>query len=169
METHEVPPRGHWKRKLIVTAVVVGAVVLGVLIASATIPRWWAHQIGDQVDDSIVRGTLVGLFYGFLFTILPLLVLGVVLRWRRSVRALTVAGAVALALATPNLMTLGIVLGTGNAAHAGERTLDVRAPAFRGASLAGALLAVVVLGLIAYLSYSRNRAREEARRATPGR
>jgi hypothetical protein len=159
METSAAPPRGDWKRKLIVTAVVVVAILVGVLVASATIPRWWAHQIGDQVDESIVRGTLVGLFYGFLFTILPLLVLGAVLRWRRSLRALVAAGAFALLLAIPNLLTLGIVLGTGNAAHAGERTLDVRAPAFRGASLAGALLAIGLLALIAYLTYSRDRAR----------
>ncbi len=162
METSAVP-RSDWKRKAIVTAVIVVAVVLGVLIASATIPRWWAQEIGDQVDESIVRGTLVGLFYGFLFTILPLLVLGAILRWRRSLRALVVAGALALLLAIPNLLTLGIVLGTGNAAHAGERTLDVRAPAFRGASLAGALLAVVLLALIAYLTYSRDRARAATR------
>ena len=162
METSAVPPRSDWKRKLIVTAVVVGAIVIGTLIASATIPRWWSHQIGDQVDESIVRGTLVGLFYGFLFTILPLLVLGAILRWRRSLRTLVVAGALALVFAIPNLLTLGIVFGTGNAAHAGERTLDVRAPAFRGASLAGALLAIVLLALIAYLTYSRDRARDEA-------
>jgi hypothetical protein len=159
MESSAAPARSDWKRKLIVTAVVVGGVLVVALIASATIPRWWAHQIGDQVDESIVRGTLVGLFYGFLFTILPLLVLGAVLRWRRSLRALVVAGALALLLAIPNLLTLGIVLGTGNAAHAGERTLDVRAPAFRGASLAGALLAIGLLALIAYLTYSRDRAR----------
>ena len=167
MQTSAVSPRGDWKRKLIVTAVVVVAIVIGVLIASATVPRWWSHQIGDQVDESIVRGTLVGLFYGFLFTILPLLVLGAILRWRRSLRALVIAGALALLLAIPNLLTLGIVLGTGNAAHAGERTLDVRAPAFRGASLAGALVAIGLLVLIAYLTYSRDRAREEA--ATPDR
>jgi hypothetical protein len=163
METSAAPPRGDLKRKLIVTAVVVVAILVGVLVASATIPRWWAHQIGDQVDESIVRGTLVGLFYGFLFTILPLLVLGAILRWRRSLRALVVAGAFALLLAIPNLLTLGIVLGTGNAAHAGERTLDVRAPAFRGASLAGALVAIALLALIAYLTYSRDRARAATR------
>jgi hypothetical protein len=162
MESSASPPRSDWKRKAIVTAVMVAGVLLGVLIASATIPRWWAQEIGDQVDESIVRGTLVGLFYGFLFTILPLLVLGVVLRWRRSLRALIIAGALALMLAIPNLLTLGIVLGTGNAAHAGERTLDVRAPAFRGASLAGALIAIALLGVIAYLTYSRDRARDRA-------
>ena len=167
MESSAAPPTSDWKRKLIVTAVVVVAVLLGVLIASATIPRWWAQRIGDQVDESIVRGTMVGLFYGFLFNILPLLVLGAVLRWRRSLRALVVAGAFALLLAIPNLLTLGIVLGTGNAAHAGERTLDVRAPAFRGASLAGALVAIGLVALIAYLTYSRDRARDHA--VTPDR
>ena len=77
-------------------------------------------------------------------------------------KAIAVGVAVALILATPNLMTLGIVLGSGNAAHAGERTLDTRAPAFRGATLAGALLAAALTGFIAYLVVSRNRARRGA-------
>jgi MFS family permease len=148
-----------WSRRLIVAAVVVGAVVLAALIASATIPRWWAQQIGGQVDGSIVAGTLVGLFYGFVFTALPLLVLALVFRWRRTWRALVVALAFALLLAIPNLLTLGIVLGRGNAAHAGDRTLDVEAPAFRGASLAGALLALALIGFVSYLLVSRGRAR----------
>jgi uncharacterized membrane protein len=41
----------------------------------------------------------------------------------------------------------------------GDRTLDVDAPAFRGGSLAGALLACALIGLVAYLIVSRNRAR----------
>ena len=152
-----------WKRKLVVTAVVVGAVLLLGLIASATIPRWWAQRIGDQVDGSIVAGTLVGLFYGFVFTLLPLLVLGAVLRWKRTWRAIVMALAFAILLAIPNLLTLGIVLGTGNAAHAGDRILDVEAPAFRGASLAGALLAAGFVLLVGYLLYSRDRARDAGR------
>jgi hypothetical protein len=154
-------PASDWKRKLVVAAVVVGGVLLLGLIASATIPRWWAQRIGDQVDGSIVAGTLVGLFYGFVFTFLPLLVLAAVFRWRRTWSALAVAGALAILLAIPNLLTLGIVLGTGNAAHAGERTLDVEAPAFRGASLAGALLAAGLILFVGYLMYSRRRARAE--------
>ena len=63
-------------------------------------------------------------------------------------------------LAIPNLMTLGIVLGRGNAAHAGERILDVEAPAFRGASLAGALIALAMAAFVGYLIASRERARE---------
>jgi hypothetical protein len=152
-----------WKRKLVVTAVVVGAVLLLGLIASATIPRWWAQRIGDQVDGSIVTGTLVGLFYGFVFTLLPLLVLGAVVRWKRTWRAIVMALAFAILLAIPNLLTLGIVLGTGNAAHAGDRILDVEAPAFRGASLAGALLAAGLVLLVGYLVHSRDRARDASR------
>jgi hypothetical protein len=56
-------------------------------------------------------------------------------------------------------MTLGIVLGRGNAAHAGDRILDVEAPAFRGGTLAGALLAAALVLLIGYLVTSRRRAR----------
>jgi hypothetical protein len=160
-ETRESTPESGWQRKLVLTAVAIGAVLLLGLIASATIPRWWAQRIGDQVDGSIVTGTLVGLFYGFVFTLLPLLVLVAVLLWRRTWRAIVVALAFAVLLAIPNLLTLGIVLGTGNAAHAGDRILDVEAPAFRGASLGGALLAAALIGLIAYLVVSRRRAQRD--------
>jgi hypothetical protein len=144
-----------WRRRIVVAAIVVGVVLVLGLIASATIPRWWAQQIGGQVDGSIVTGIFVGLFYGFVFTALPLLVLAAVLRWRRTWRAIAVAAALAVLLAIPNLMTLGIVLGTGNAAHAGERIMDVEAPAFRGATLVGALVALAMAGFVGYLIVSR--------------
>jgi len=167
VSSEPAPRESDWKRRLIVAAVAVGAVVLLGLIASATIPRWWAQRIGDQVDGSIVAGTLTGLFYGFVFTFLPLLILALTFRWRRTVRALVVAGAIAVLLAIPNLLTLGIVLGTGNAAHAGDRILDVEAPAFRGASLAGALLAAALVLFVGYLVYSRARARDAAEAGVP--
>ena len=71
---------------------------------------------------------------------------------------------VAVLLATPNLLTLGIVLGSGHGAHAGDRTLDVDAPGFRGASLGGAIAAVVAFVLWEYLRYTRRHARDEVRR-----
>ena len=150
----------NWSRRVLFAGIVVVSVLGGGLIASATIPRWWAQRIGDQVDGSIVTGTLLGLFYGFVFTALPLLALVAVARWRRTPRAIVVAVGFALILAIPNLMTLGIVLGTGNAAHAGERILDVEAPAFRGAALVGALIALAMAGFVAYLIVSRERARK---------
>ena len=149
----------NWSRRLVLSVVTVVVVLVTGLILSATIPRWWAQRIGDQVDGSIVTGTFVGLFYGFVFTLLPLLVMAAVLRWRRTWKALVIALVVAIVLALPNLMTLGIVIGRGNAAHAGDRILDVEAPAFRGGTLGGVLLAGALVGLIWWLFASRRRAR----------
>jgi hypothetical protein len=155
----------NWGRRALWAGVVVVLVLLGGLVASATVPRWWAHRIGDQVDGSITQGTLVGLFYGFVFTFLPIAVLVLILRWRTTWRWVVFGLALAVILALPNLMTLGIVLGRGNAAHAGDRILDVEAPAFRGGTFAGALLACLLIGFVAYLIVSRGRAWSGERRA----
>ena len=88
-----------------------------------------------------------------------------ILRWRRTWKTIIAALAIGILLALPNLMTLSIVVGSGSAAHAGDRVLDVEAPAFRGASLAGVLLAVALATFVTYLVVSRNRARAGARRA----
>src|SRR4249919_3484226 len=126
----------NWGRTVVWIVGLVVVLLLAGLVASATVPRWWAHRIGDQVDGSITQGTLLGLFYGFVFTVVPIVVLLLILRWRRTTRTVVVAVALALLIALPNLMTLGIVIGRGNAAHAGDRVLDVEAPAFRGGTLA---------------------------------
>ena len=160
-QTEEGPD---WGRRFVWVAGLLAVLVVALLVASATVPRWWAHRIGDQVDGSITQGTLLGLFYGFVFTLVPIALVILILRWRRTWKTIAVALFIAIVFALPNLMTLSIVLGRGNAAHAGDRTLDVDAPAFRGGSLAGALLACTVLGLIAYLIVSRNRARAIATR-----
>ena len=158
----EAESRPDWGRRAFWAGVVLVVVLLGGLIASATVPRWWAQRVGNQVDGSITQGTLLGLFYGFVFTLLPIAVLVLILRWRTTWRWVVFAVALAIILALPNLMTLGIVLGRGNAAHAADRTLDVDAPAFRGGTLAGALLACVLIGFVAYLLVSRSRARSSA-------
>ena len=138
---HVEPDGPNWRRRLTwIGGGIVLVLVLG-YIASATVPRWWAQQVGKQVDGSITTGIFVGLFYGFVFTLAPLVILVGVVLWRRTWQALAIALAFAVILASPNLMTLGIVLGNGNAAHAGDRILDVEAPAFRGGSLAGAAIA----------------------------
>ena len=165
-DTAQVEPDSpNWRRRL---AWIGGGIVLVLVlgyIASATVPRWWAQQVGKQVDGSITTGVFVGLFYGFVFTLAPLLIVVGVVLWRRTWRALAIALAVAVILASPNLMTLGIVLGNGNAAHAGDRILDVEAPAFRGASLAGAAVAILLVAYIVHLRASRRRAKEREREA----
>ena len=155
----------NWGRRAFWAGVVLVGVLLAGLIASATVPRWWAQRVGDQVDGSLTQGTLLGLFYGFVFTLLPIAVLLLILRWRTTWRWVVFAVALAAILALPNLMTLGIVVGRGSAAHAGDRILDVEAPAFRGGTLAGALFACALIGFVAYLVVSRGRAWSGERRA----
>ncbi len=146
------------KRALLIGGVLV-ALIAAYFIGAATIPRWWAQRIGDQVDGSMAAGTGLGLFYGFVFTFLPLLVLSFALRRGRSwnFRGWLVAAAIVLAI--PNLMTLGIVLGDGSAAHAGERILDVDGPNFRAFTLVGAIIGAVAALGVRYLIDSRRRAK----------
>ena len=133
-------------------------------IGAAFLPRWWSQRVGDQVDGSTAQGIGIGLFYGVVFTFLPLLVLWLVFRQRRPWKV-WIAGAVgALILAAPNLLTLGIVIGRGNAAHAAERTLDVRAPYVRASSLIGAIVAAVAFAAMLYILKSRARSKQASRR-----
>jgi hypothetical protein len=146
------------------TVVVLLALGILVLVAgSAFLPRWWSHRIADQANGSFSSGIGLGLFYGFTFTLLALVVLWFGLRRVSSWKGRLILLAVALLVASPNLLTLGVVLGRGGAAHAGERTLDVEAPGFRASSLIGAVVAVVVLLAAGLLLRSRRRSKEEAR------
>jgi hypothetical protein len=153
-----------WAKRILVGLLVVGLLVLAGFLGAAFIPRWWSHRVGDQVNGGIATGIFLGLVYGFLFTVLPLVVLWRGFRKRRTLKAWGIWLGGALILALPNLFTLGIVLGSGNASHAGERTLDVEAPGYRGGSLAGAIVAVVAFALFMYLVISGRHRRLEVRR-----
>jgi energy-coupling factor transporter transmembrane protein EcfT len=154
-----------WSHRLAVWGGVVLALLVAGFIAAAFIPRWWAHRVGDQANESFAGGIMLGLFYGFVFTVLPIALIVWGIRKRRSARAWLFIVGGALLLALPNLFTLGIVLGRNNAARAGDRTLDVEAPGFRGASLAGALLAFAAVGFVWYLLSSRRRAKAAEQKA----
>ena len=84
------PPRTesdpNWSRRLKVWAGITVAVLLGLLIGAAFIPRWWAQRVGDQANESFAGGIMLGLFYGFVFTVLPLLLIVWGIRRRRSGR-----------------------------------------------------------------------------------
>ncbi len=153
-----------WERRLVIGGAVLLAAVILFLIGSAVIPRWWSHRIGDQVGQSSASGVGIGLFYGSVFTFLPLLVLWLAFRHRRPWKVWAAMVAAALLAATPNLLTLGIVVGTGDAAHAGERTLDVEAPYFRGATAVGALAAAIVFAALQYGLWTRRRGKRTERR-----
>jgi len=155
-------PDRNWSRRIVVGICLAVALTLLALLGAAFLPRWWAQRIGDQVGGSITTGGFLGLFYGFVFTLLPLVVLWLAFHFLHTWRKRAVALALAVLLAAPNFLTLGIVLGTGNGAHAGDRILDVEAPAFRGGTLGGALLAGACVGGAWYLLGSRRRARRRA-------
>jgi drug/metabolite transporter (DMT)-like permease len=164
MHDGDAPGRPNWRRRITVGIVAVVGAVLLYLIGAAVIPRWWAQRVGNVVDGSLTVGALYGLFIGFVFTVVPLLLLLVLFRWRGHRTWLGWLGwlALVLVLAAPNLMTLGIVLGISDAAHAGDRILDVEGPGFRLWSLLGSLVAVAaVLGGI-YLLRSRRTSRRQA-------
>jgi hypothetical protein len=162
-EARPAEPKTDWSRRLKVWGGITVAALLALLIGAAFIPRWWAQRVGDQANESFTGGIMLGLFYGFVFTVLPLLLIIWGVRRRRSGRMWLWILAGAMLLALPNLFTLGIVVGPGSGAHAGDRTLDVEAPGFRGATLAGVLLAAGAIAFIWYLLSSRRRAREELR------
>ncbi|MFN8075992.1 MAG: hypothetical protein U0Q15_11300 [Kineosporiaceae bacterium] len=135
------------------------------LFCVAVLPRWWAHRVGDAADGRFSTAIWLGLSLGVVATALPLLLLARALRrhgrgWRR--RAVLLVAAVLVA--APNLVTLGIELGNGRAAHAADRTLDVEAPGFRGATLVGSLAAAVLVATLLVLLRSRRRRGEELRR-----
>lgn len=159
------PEQRERRRTIIRWVVFIGAgailTVLLYFLLSAFIPRWWAQVVGRQAGGRISSGILLGLSYGFVFTLLPLVVLAQALHRSFSWRARTIIVLVAAALTAPNLMTLGISIGNSPAAHAGERTLDVTAPGFRQASLWGVILgALTGAVVIAFLLLWERRGQE---------
>lgn len=157
-----------WHGRVAAAVTILVLVVATYFILAAFIPRWWAQRIADMSGHgSFAKGIGSGLALGAVCTGVPLLLLMfAVLLWRsRAGRFL--AGALtllALIVALPNLMTLSIVLGTSDSAHAGERVLDVDAPGFRGASAIGSILAAAVFLVIVFFVARGKRRKLLARR-----
>jgi len=140
----------NWTLRIVLLLTLLVFVGLAYVFGATVVPRWWARRVGNIVDGSLTAGTLLGLFIGFVFTFVPLVIARQALR-RVPMKARLAFLVVALVAAAPNLMTLSIVLGSSNAAHAGERTLDVDGPGFRAGSAWGAAIAgVLAIGLFAW-------------------
>lgn len=140
-----------WVKRIVLAIVLVGVAYVVYLLSAAFFPRWWAQRVADQVDGSVSRGTQWGLFYGFVFSAVPLMLLFQLRHRFYSWTWRGILAVIAIVLAAPNWLTLSVVAGNSNAAHAGERIMDVDAPGFRAAVLigviAGAALAVGITAL----------------------
>lgn len=156
------PPR--WVRRVVLAIVIVGAAYIAYLMSAAFFPRWWAQQIGDQVNGKATSGTLWGLFYGSVFTAIPLLVLFQIRYKFFSWAWRGIVAVIAIVLAAPNWLTLSVVAGNSNAAHAGERIFDVEAPGFRAATLIGVVAGAAVAVSLTALSIRLKRRKAEVKR-----
>ena len=140
----------NWKLRIAMGLGLLVLLLIGYLVAVMLVPREWARFIGDRVDGRLLLGSGYGLVIGFVCTLLPLVIL------RQTLRPMTwtvrgVVAVMAAVAAIPNLMTLSVVWGSSNAAHAGERILDVDGPGFRGGSAWGAAFGVLaMIGLVVF-------------------
>ncbi|MBC2639836.1 MULTISPECIES: hypothetical protein [unclassified Rhodococcus (in: high G+C Gram-positive bacteria)] len=153
-----------WAKKAIGIAVLLVVLVIAYFILAAYLPRAWAQNVGGMAGGSFAGGILWGLLFGTVCTLLPLLLF----RWawhlfrrRRFKPMQIVLLIVGVLVVLPNLLTLSVVLGGNSAAHAGERVMDVDAPGFRGASLAGAIIGVVLFLGIAGVSFTYRKRGED--------
>ena len=150
-----------WSTRIVLVLVTIVLLALAGLLAVTWMPSWWAHRVGDVADGKWGSGTFAGLTCGFVFTAIPLLLVRRVFARHGRIAVRLVWLLLAVLFAAPNLITLGIVLGNGNSAHAAERTFDVEAPGFRNATAIGAAVAVVfVVMLWALLASRRRRSRQ---------
>jgi hypothetical protein len=156
--THDAPAPAPAKRKtsakswLVRFGLLIFLAVLALLasvLAVTFVPREWAHYLGDRIDGRMSVGTLYGLGLGFFCTLIPLVVARQALRgFKLGLRLFILL--VAAVLALPNLLTLGIVFGSGGGAHAAERTLDVNGPGFRVGTASGAAVAGLVFLMLTW-------------------
>jgi uncharacterized membrane protein (DUF485 family) len=153
------------RRRIILIVIAVIVVVIGYFVGAAFLPRWWARQIGGWTHDSFTRGLLFGLAFGIVFTLVPLAVAATAFHRRLNQRVRAGVVLLAIVFAIPNLLTLGISAGSGGGAHAGNRILDDRAPFFQGATLIGAIIAVIIFGLALWQARAQRTLRREKKLA----
>ncbi|MFD4367209.1 hypothetical protein [Rhodococcus sp. NPDC058521] len=161
-----------WAKKAIGITVLVIELVIAYFILAAYLPRAWAQNVGSLAGGSVAKGVLWGLVFGVLCSFVPLLLFQGA--WmtipRRRFKPVQI-GLVALGVIVmiPNLLTSSVVMGDNNAAHAGERILDVYAPGFRGATLVGVILGVLLFLAVAAITVTYRRRRAEAEKMKSGR
>ncbi len=137
-----------WVVKIVAVIVLVGVALLVWWVGRSLLPREWAQHVKGQANGSLTAGTSWGLFYGFVFTFVPLVLLFQIRRRFFSWAWRGIVAVAAVVLAIPNWLTLYIVVSGSKAAHDGERIFSDNAPGFRWGSLWGAVVGAVLAVLI---------------------
>lgn len=122
--------KANWAARIIFIVVALVVLAIAYFAFAAVLPVWWANVIRGQVQGSLGAGILVGMFYGFVFTLVPLLA-----AWQATRKSVgwpwkLIIFLAAVALASPNLLTAGIMFGSSQAAHNGQRILGAEATWF---------------------------------------
>ncbi|GAB2600484.1 hypothetical protein [Pseudactinotalea suaedae] len=120
------------------------AVVVLVVLGVAVLPGWWATQVGSWVQGVPGRGVPLGLEIGAVFTLLPLGVGLLAFRSGLTSKVRIALIVIALLLLLPNVLTIAIALGSSDA----RSVLAIAAPGFRGATVVGVALVVLVLAAV---------------------
>lgn len=137
-------PRTNWGMRIIIGIVLVVFAAIAFWLLSAFLPIWWANTIAQQVGGNLGGGVLLGLIYGFAFTFVPLLVLWQIRHRRVSWAWKGVLTVLAVLLSSPNLLTLGIMVGNSEAAHNAQRIIGTSATWFPQWTMTGAIIAGVL-------------------------
>ncbi|WP_307076671.1 hypothetical protein [Arthrobacter pascens] len=145
----------NWPARIILMMVAILVLVIAYFALAAVLPIWWANVIRNQVQGNLGVGILVGMFYGFVFTFVPLMVAwqatGKAIKWPWKIALILLA----VVLATPNLLTAAIMISNSTAAHNGQRILGTEAtwfPLWTQIS-AVAAVAIFVVGLILWTNW----------------
>jgi hypothetical protein len=133
-----------WLRNVAVWVGAGLAVVVLVVLGVAVLPGWWATQVGSWVQGVPGRGVPLGLGIGAVFTLLPLGVGLLAFRSGLTSKVRIALIVIALLLLLPNVLTIAIALGSSDA----RSVLAIAAPGFRGATVVGVALVVLVLAAV---------------------
>lgn len=100
-----------WLFRTILGVAAAIALVVAYLIASVTVPLIWADSISDQIGGQLGNSIPLGMFYGFVFSFVP-----VTVAWQAHRRGLNKWVRVSLVvlgllLTIPNLLTLAVLFG----------------------------------------------------------
>lgn len=105
-----------WLLRTMIGAAAAVVLVIAYLIASVTVPLAWATSIRDQTGGKLGNAIPLGMFYGFVFSFVPVLVGWQAHRKRLNKWVRIVLVVVAVLLTVPNLLTLAVLYGTTGSA-----------------------------------------------------